>query len=93
MCTFVQLIYLFNLKFNKMKKLLVVLAAAGLLFAMSSCAKKCTCTTYMLGEVDSVEEIEVGMGKDHKNCADLQKYFDDSHAGYDESIKSGIKCE
>ena len=34
-----------------MKKVLVILAAAGMLFAMSSCSKECKCKTYVDGEM------------------------------------------
>lgn len=72
-----------------MKKLLVVLAAAGLLFAMSSCTKTCTCRYYAAGvETMTPDEVEVGMGQTYKNCADLQETMI-----YDETTKSGVLCE
>ena len=40
-----------------MKKLLVVLAAAGLLFAMSSCSKECKCKYYSDGDLKSEKTI------------------------------------
>ena len=78
-----------------MKKLLVILAAAGMLFAMSSCTKTCTCRYYMAGaEAMSPDEIEVGMGKDYKNCADVEEAIGTPFGGaYNESTKSGVKCE
>ena len=53
-----------------MKKLLVVLAAAGLLFAMSSCTKTCTCKTYAEDEVIMETELEVGGNTGYKKCTD-----------------------
>ena len=76
-----------------MKKLLVVLAAAGLLFAMSSCTKNCTCKVYSEDAVVSEEEIEVGGSSTWKNCDDLQKYYEDACVAYDATLKAGVKCE
>ena len=76
-----------------MKKVLVVLAAAGLLFAMSSCTKKCTCKYYVAGVEDTAltpDEVEVGGTTGYKNCADFQEK---QIGGYDEATKSGMKCE
>ena len=39
----------------------------------------------------SPDELEVGMGKDYKNCADLQESL--PLGNYDEATKSGVKCE
>ncbi|MBQ1733010.1 MAG: hypothetical protein II037_12455, partial [Bacteroidales bacterium] len=58
-----------------MKKLLVVLAAAGLLFAMSSCDKTCTCKSFLAGNV--VTESEVELDKENTNikkCSDMNTY-------------------
>ena len=40
-----------------MKKVLVILAAAGLLFAMSSCSKDCKCKYYVDGDMRSEKTI------------------------------------
>ena len=40
-----------------MKKLLVILAAASLLFAMSSCSKDCKCKYYVDGDMRSEKTI------------------------------------
>lgn len=55
-----------------MKKLLVVLAAAGLLFAMSSCSKTCTCTVTVMG-VTSSTEVNLKDYEDQgiKKCSDF----------------------
>ena len=75
-----------------MKKLLVVLAAAGLLFAMSSCSKTCTCRYYAAGEeIMTPDEFEVGMGKDYKNCTDIMESL--PLGQYNENTKSGVLCE
>ena len=79
-----------------MKKLLVILAAAGMLFAMSSCTKTCTCNYYADGKIDTTmtpDEFEVGMGKEYKNCADVQANFDVLNLSYNETTKAGVKCE
>lgn len=88
-CNFGQLIYLFNLKFNKMKKVLVILAAAGLLIAMSSCTKKCTCKTYADGEVIMEDEVLVGGNTGYKNCADPEL----NNAEPIDGKLWGLKCE
>ncbi|MBO4614566.1 MAG: hypothetical protein J5709_05575 [Bacteroidales bacterium] len=55
-----------------MKKVLVVLAAAGLLFAMSSCKKVCTCTFTVMGVSTSTEvNLEEYESPDIKTCSDL----------------------
>jgi len=67
-----------------MKKLLVVLAAAGLLFAMSSCNKTCTCKTYAAGIVTyTQEDMEIDKGK---KCADYTKIIT-------EDPKTGVECK
>ena len=83
-------------KVLEMKKLLVILAAAGMLFAMSSCSKTCTCRYYVDGKEDATmtpDEFEVGMGKEYKNCSDVQANFDVLNLSYNETTKSGVKCE
>ncbi len=74
-----------------MKKLLVILAAAGLLFAMSSCDKKCTCKTYAAGVV--LTESEVVLDKDNtsvKKCSDMNTV---ATLNGDESTKTGYECK
>lgn len=95
-CTFVQLIYLFNLKFNKMKKLLVLSVVAIAAFAFSSCAPKdCTCTAKFTDpEVEAMFGNTLNLtieGADlktagYKNCNDYyektMKAQDDAEPGY-----------
>ncbi|MBQ2574562.1 MAG: hypothetical protein IKO34_03255 [Bacteroidales bacterium] len=72
-----------------MKKLLVVLAAAGLLFAMSSCDKTCTCKSFLGGNV--VTESEVELDKDNTNikkCSDMNTYVTDNNGN-----KTGLECK
>lgn len=56
-----------------MKKLLVVLAAAGLLFAMASCSE-CKCKSYLNGEY--IENSEVTFDKDDLQSAGFDKCSD-----------------
>lgn len=72
-----------------MKKLLVVLAAAGMLFAMSSCDKTCTCKTFLVGNV--VTEYEVELDKENTNikkCSDMNTYGTDNNGN-----KTGLECK
>ncbi len=72
-----------------MKKLLVVLAAVAMLFAMSSCDKKCTCKTFLGGNV--VKEAEVELDKENTNikkCSDMNTYVTDNNGN-----KTGIECK
>ena len=72
-----------------MKKLLVILAAAALLFAMSSCDKTCTCKAYLGGNV--VKEYPVELDKDNtdiKKCSDMNTYVTDN-----EGNKTGVECK
>ncbi len=72
-----------------MKKLLVVLAAAGLLFAMSSCDKTCTCKSFLAGNV--VTESEVELDKENTNikkCSDMNTYVTDNNGN-----KTGLECK
>ena len=76
-CNFGQLIYLFNLKFNKMKKVLVLsVVAIAAAFAFSSCAPKdCKCTASSK-EYPEISESVSYTGKElkdagYKNCSDL----------------------
>ena len=67
-----------------MKKLLIVLAAAGMMFAMSSCDKNCTCKTYVDGEV-KVTVDDVDPGEDHK-CSDMNTVIEINDK------KNGVEC-
>ena len=72
-----------------MKKVLVILAAAGLLFAMSSCDKTCTCKTFLAGNV--ITENEVELDKDNTNvkkCSDMNTYVTDGDGN-----KTGLECK
>ena len=85
------------LKICKMKKYLILLfiAVATMLFA--SCTKECTCSMWTDGKntdtnpvvytQDEISRLNV------KNCAGLNDYYNGLGLGYDETIKSGIKCE
>jgi len=67
-----------------MKKLLVVLAAAGLLFAMSSCKKECTCTSYDKSGKElpgTTYTQEIGGNTGYKNCAQYQDDLDKASVG------------
>jgi len=67
-----------------MKKVLVILAAAGFLFAMSSCNKTCTCKTYVDGQVKlTVEDFEPAEGK---KCADYTTVVEVNDK------KNGVEC-
>lgn len=67
-----------------MKKVLVILAAAGFLFAMSSCNKNCTCKTYVDGQVKlTVEDFEPDEGK---KCADYNTVVEVNDK------KNGVEC-
>ncbi len=73
-----------------MKKLLVVLAAASLLFAMSSCNKTCTCKTFLAGNVVATAE-DVELDKENTNikkCSDMNTYVTD-----DNGNKTGVECK
>ena len=81
----------------KMKKYFVLLlfAVAAMLFA--SCEKECTCSMWTDGKntdtnptVYTQDEIN---RLNAKNCAGLNDYYNSLGLGYDETIKSGIKCE
>jgi len=76
-----------------MKKLLVILAAAGMLLAFSSCSKSCVCRTYLEDEVVSEDEIEVGGKTSYKNCSELQKSYETVGLAYDSTSKAGVKCD
>ncbi len=87
MCTFVQLIYLFNLKFNKMKKLLVLSVVAIAAFTFSSCGPKdCKCTASSK-QMPDISESVTFTGKElkdagYKNCGDLyDKYVKNLEIG------------
>lgn len=78
-----------------MKKLLVVLAAAAMLFGMASCGTTCTCKGYVNDEF--LEGSEVTLDKDDlktidvKKCSELKDWY--GIAYYDDETKTGVKCE
>ncbi len=72
-----------------MKKLLVVLAAAGLLFAMASCSE-CKCKTYLNGEF--IENSEVVFDKDDLKAAGVDKCSDLSSSATLLGNTTEIKC-
>lgn len=56
-----------------MKKVVLALAAVAVVacFSLTSCNKKCTCKTYVLGVVTSTTE-DVELDKDsYKKCSDM----------------------
>jgi hypothetical protein len=71
-----------------MKKLLIILAAVGLLFAMSSCDKKCTCKTYKDGKVTNTHTYEIDKDSD-KKCSD----YAGSLIVEVDGKKNGVECK
>lgn len=82
-----QLIYLFNLKFNKMKKLVVLSVVAIATLAFSSCAPKdckCTASSKEMPEISADVTFTGEELKDagYKNCSDLyDKYVKNLETG------------
>ncbi len=74
-----------------MKKLLVILAAVAMLFAMTSCDKTCTCKTFAAGNV--ITETEVTLDKDntnYKKCSDMNTVV---VINENEATKTGLECK
>ncbi len=71
-----------------MKKVLVILAAAGMLFAMSSCSKECKCKHYVNGDLKNETTItKEDMEKlGYEKCKDMNSKIE--LAGN----KSEVKC-
>ncbi len=73
-----------------MKKVLVLLAVAAMLFGMASCAKDCTCKGYVDGEF--VEGSETTIEREdleaagYKKCSELNE----SYSGYGTQVE--VKC-
>jgi len=82
----------------KMKKYFVLLFFVLVMMLLASCEKQeCTCSMWTDGKntdtnptvytQDEINRLNV------KNCAGLNDYYNGLGLGYDETIKSGIKCE
>lgn len=72
-----------------MKKVLVILAAAAMMFAMTSCDKTCTCKTYVAGNVVATVE-DVTLDKDNEN---IKKCSDMNTVVTVNDMKNGIECK
>lgn len=72
-----------------MKKVLVVLAAAAMLFAMASCSE-CTCKSYVNDEY--VENSEVTFDKDDLHAAGVDKCSDLNKKVEVLGVKTEVKC-
>lgn len=71
-----------------MKKVLVILAAAGMLFAMSSCSKECKCKTYVDGEM----KHENTVSKEDLESAGFEKCKDLNSTVELMGVKTEVKC-
>ncbi|MBP5536200.1 MAG: hypothetical protein J6X62_05340 [Bacteroidales bacterium] len=55
-----------------MKKVILTLAVIAAVACMSSCNKKCTCTTKVNGEVQStIEDIDITKNDNISKCKDM----------------------
>ena len=71
-----------------MKKVLLAIATVAVVFAMSSCDKKCTCKQYLNGSV--VDEQEYTIDKDSdKRCSDYATTALVGEAGHE----TGWECK
>ena len=81
-----------------MKRNLFLTLLAVAMMLLASCTKQeCTCSMWTDGQntdpkpivytQDEINRLNV------KNCAGLNDYYDGLGLGYDETIKSGIRCE
>lgn len=81
-----------------MKRFLILSFFAMAMMLLASCAKQeCTCSMWTDGKntdpkpiIYTQEEIN---RLNVKNCAGLNDYYEGLGLGYDETIKSGIRCE
>ena len=83
-----------------MKRFLILSLFAMAMMLLASCAKEewtCTCSMWTDGKntdpkpiIYTQEEIN---RLNVKNCAGLNDYYEGLGLGYDETIKSGIRCE
>ena len=71
-----------------MKKVLVILAAAGLLFAMSSCSKECKCKYYSDGDLKSEKTIT----KEDMESLGFEKCKDMNSTIELLGVKTEVKC-
>lgn len=71
-----------------MKKVLVILAAAGLMFAMSSCSKDCKCKTYVNDELKNENTIT----KEELESAGFEKCKDLNSTVELLGVKTEVKC-
>lgn len=71
-----------------MKKVLVILAAAGMLFAMSSCGNECKCKHYVNGDLKS----ETTISKEDMESLGYEKCKDMNSTIELAGNKSEVKC-
>ena len=71
-----------------MKKVLVILAAAGLLFAMSSCSNECKCKRYVDGDLKS----ETTITKEDMESLGFEKCKDMNSTIELLGVKTEVKC-
>ena len=70
-----------------MKKVVLALAAVAVVacFSLTSCNKKCTCKTYVMGVVATTEEVELDKDS-YKKCSDMNTIVNVGDK------KNGIEC-
>ena len=71
-----------------MKKLFVMFAAVVIVASFTSCAKKCTCHTYVAGVAGPEKEVYLKDSPTAKKCADLNTMVDTPITG-----KTGVECK
>ena len=70
-----------------MKKIVLALAVIATVACFSSCNKKCTCKTYLMGVVQSTTE-DVELDKDsYKKCSDMNSITTI------DGKKNGLECQ
>lgn len=72
-----------------MKKVLFAIATVACVFAMTSCDKKCTCKTWLNGNVIAEAEYTIDKNSD-KHCSDYatQAVIEDGNGN-----KTGVECK
>ena len=81
-----------------MKKYLVLLFFCAVMMLIASCEKQ-ECACFMWTDGKNTDTNPVVYTQDEidrlnaKNCAGLNDYYNSLGLGYDETVKSGIKCE
>jgi len=71
-----------------MKKVLVIMAAAGLMFAMASCSSECKCKTYVDGDLKNESTIS----KEDLESAGYDKCKDLNSTVELLGVKTEVKC-